>query len=125
MPAISTPTATASAISASPASVVRGTGNDSDGRRPGVTSHSGRRSMKRRILLPVLLAVAVAAGPSTAFAQSPREGVDRTEPPGPAPTGADMPTVGGNLANQHYSGLTQITKRNLSRLGPVWRTHGS
>src|SRR5688572_19722526 len=36
-----------------------------------------------------------------------------------------MPTVGGNLANQHYSGLTQISKRNLDRLGPVWRTHVS
>ena len=41
------------------------------------------------------------------------------------PTGADMPTVGGNLGNQHYSALTQIGKRNLDRLAPVWRTHVS
>jgi glucose dehydrogenase len=81
--------------------------------------------MKPRILLPVLLAVAVVVGPSTAFAQSPRGAVERTEPPGLAPTGSDMPTVGGNLANQHYSGLRQITKRNLNKLGPVWRTHVS
>ena len=36
-----------------------------------------------------------------------------------------MPTVGGNLGNQHYSALTQITKQNLHKLGPVWRTHVS
>lgn len=77
--------------------------------------------MKSRLLAPILLAVAVAAGPTAASAQ-PRSG---SEPGGLAPTGADMPTVGGNLANQHYSGLTQITKRNLDRLGPVWRTHVS
>ena len=36
-----------------------------------------------------------------------------------------MPTVGGNLGNQHYSALTQINKSNLKQLGPVWRTHVS
>jgi len=41
------------------------------------------------------------------------------------PSGDDMPTVGGNLGNQHYSSLKQIDKRNLNRLGPVWRTHVS
>ncbi|MCP2635500.1 PQQ-binding-like beta-propeller repeat protein [Microbacterium sp. HD4P20] len=41
------------------------------------------------------------------------------------PTGADMPTVGGNLGNQHYSGLTQIDKTNLDQLAPAWRTHVS
>jgi len=45
--------------------------------------------------------------------------------PGLEPTGADMPTVGGNLGNQHYSGLTSIGKRNLDRLAPAWRTHVS
>ena len=39
------------------------------------------------------------------------------------PTYEDMPTIGGNLGNQHYSGLTQITKRNLDQLAPAWRTH--
>lgn len=41
------------------------------------------------------------------------------------PTQEDMPTVGGNLGNQHYSALDQITKRNLSQLAPAWRTHVS
>jgi quinohemoprotein ethanol dehydrogenase len=36
-----------------------------------------------------------------------------------------MPTVGGNLGNQHYSALKQINKHNLHELGPVWRTHVS
>jgi glucose dehydrogenase/plastocyanin len=81
--------------------------------------------MRPRILLPILLALTVAGGPSAALAQTPRPGADRTGPSGLAPTGADMPTVGGNLANQHYSGLKQITQRNLDQLGPAWRTHVS
>ncbi|MDG4825236.1 PQQ-binding-like beta-propeller repeat protein [Asanoa sp. WMMD1127] len=77
--------------------------------------------MRRRVLAPILLAVAVAAGPTTAAAH----GRGPNPPEGLAPTGADMPTVGGNLANQHYSGLTQINQRNLDKLGPAWRTHVS
>ncbi|HWV25643.1 MAG TPA: PQQ-binding-like beta-propeller repeat protein, partial [Aeromicrobium sp.] len=42
-----------------------------------------------------------------------------------APTGTDMPTVGGNLGNQHYSSLTQIKPENLEQLAPAWRTHVS
>ena len=41
------------------------------------------------------------------------------------PTGEDMPHVGGNLGNQHYSALDEISKRNLKKLGPAWRTHVS
>jgi glucose dehydrogenase/plastocyanin len=78
--------------------------------------------MRRRIFAPILLAVAVAAGPTAASAHGPGGG---TAADGLAPTGADMPNVGGNLANQHYSGLTQINQRNLDRLAPVWRTHVS
>ncbi|GLZ01255.1 hypothetical protein Acsp02_85060 [Actinoplanes sp. NBRC 103695] len=81
--------------------------------------------MKTRALLPVLLVVAVTVGPSTAFAVEPAGGAGRSEPPGLVPTGADMPAVGGNLANQHYSALTQINQRNLGRLAPAWRTHVS
>ncbi|MGM7698228.1 outer membrane protein assembly factor BamB family protein [Microbacterium sp. A84] len=40
-----------------------------------------------------------------------------------APTQEDMPTVGGNLGNQHYSALAQITKSNLDQLAPTWQTH--
>ena len=79
---------------------------------------------KPTAFLPVLLGVAVAFGPATVAVASPPAPAS-TEPPGLEPTGADMPTVGGNLANQHYSGLTQINKTNLHRLGPVWRTHVS
>ena len=73
--------------------------------------------MKPRMLLPLLAGVALSLGSVSAFAN--------TEPAGLTPTGADMPVVGGNLGNQHYSGLTQITKKNLKKLGPVWRTHVS
>lgn len=86
--------------------------------------------MKPRAPLSMLLGVAVALGSASAFAESGAGGIDveesdQLEPQGLEPTGADMPTVGGNLGNQHYSGLTEITKHNLDRLGPVWRTHVS
>jgi glucose dehydrogenase/plastocyanin len=70
------------------------------------------------------LTLAVAASPATAQGT----GTDPVPPAGLTgvePTGADMPTVGGNLGNQHYSGLTQITKDNLTQLAPTWRTHVS
>lgn len=40
-----------------------------------------------------------------------------------APSGSDFPLVGGNLANQRYSSLAQITPANLSRLGGAWMVH--
>lgn len=87
--------------------------------------------MKPRMLLPILVGTAVSLGSASAFADGHEHGDPHSgkhtqkEAEGLAPTGADMPVVGGNLGNQHYSGLTQITKRNLKRLGPVWRTHVS
>ncbi|GAA3349552.1 hypothetical protein GCM10020358_72120 [Amorphoplanes nipponensis] len=80
--------------------------------------------MKRRILAPTLLALAVATGPPAVLAL-PSTAAARPPVSGTAPTGADMPNVGGNLGNQHYSGLTGITRRDLDRLGPAWRTHVS
>ncbi len=70
------------------------------------------------------LTMAVAAAPAAATGS----GTDPAPPVGLSglePTGADMPTVGGNLGNQHYSGLTQITSDNLEQLAPAWRTHVS
>jgi quinohemoprotein ethanol dehydrogenase len=40
-----------------------------------------------------------------------------------APAGRDFPVVGGNLANQRYSSLAQITPANLNRLGGAWLVH--
>ena len=40
-----------------------------------------------------------------------------------APSAKDFPDVGGNLANQRYSSLVQITPANLSRLGGAWMVH--
>src|SRR5580704_37847 len=40
-----------------------------------------------------------------------------------APSGKDFPLVGGNLANQRYSSLSQITSSNVSKLGGAWRVH--
>lgn len=40
-----------------------------------------------------------------------------------APTTRDFPLVGGNLGNQRYSALTQITPSNVTQLGGAWLTH--
>ena len=37
-----------------------------------------------------------------------------------APTSRDFALAGGNLGNQRFSGLTQINKTNLGRLGGAW-----
>lgn len=73
--------------------------------------------------LGALVVFTVAASP--AYGASPASPVPPAGLTGLEPTGADMPTVGGNLGNQHYSGLTQIDKDNLDQVGPAWRTHVS
>lgn len=73
----------------------------------------------------VMLSLAVAASPATAGVAVAPDPVPPAGLTGLEPTGADMPTLGGNLGNQHYSGLTQITKQNLDQLAPTWRTHMS
>jgi glucose dehydrogenase len=70
------------------------------------------------------LVVLALAAPAYGLSR-PAEPVPPSGLTGLEPTGADMPTVGGNLGNQHYSGLTQIDKSNLDRLAPAWRTHVS
>jgi quinohemoprotein ethanol dehydrogenase len=90
--------------------------------------------MNARRSLSILLAGALAGGSvlmtDGAVADDATQTANAEAPTGPldaccTPTEADMPTVGGNLGNQHYSALTQIKKQNLHRLGPVWRTHVS
>ena len=57
-----------------------------------------------------LVVLALAASPAYGLVR-PAEPVPPAGLTGLEPTGADMPTVGGNLGNQHYSGLTQIDKQ--------------
>ncbi|MET0456211.1 MAG: PQQ-binding-like beta-propeller repeat protein [Mycobacterium sp.] len=93
-----------------------------------IKEHAMRRPWKTTLgavgIGALALALAVTAAPATALGT----GSDPVPPVGLTglePTGADMPTVGGNLGNQHYSGLTQITKENLDQLAPTWRTNVS
>ena len=69
-----------------------------------------------------LVVLTVAASPAYGLMR-PAEPVPPAGLTGLEPTGADMPTVGGNLGNQHYSGLTEITRQNLKDLAPAWRTN--
>jgi glucose dehydrogenase len=39
------------------------------------------------------------------------------------PGDEDFPKNGGNLGNQSYTGLTQISKANIANLGAAWVTH--
>ena len=70
--------------------------------------------------MALTLAASALGGPVMASIESAGGDLGAVEP-----AGTDMPTVGGNLGNQNYSGLTQINKRNLKKLGPTWRTHVS
>ncbi|NLP85172.1 PQQ-binding-like beta-propeller repeat protein [Microbacterium sp. CFH 90308] len=70
------------------------------------------------------IVVLALAGPAYGLSR-PAEPIPPSGLTGLEPTGSDMPTVGGNLGNQHYSGLTQIDQSTLDRLGPAWRTHVS
>jgi quinohemoprotein ethanol dehydrogenase len=86
-----------------------------------------RRLTKRSTAtgLGTLLAVTLAASPASGMMTASTSEPGLAELGAVEPTGEDMPHVGGNLGNQHYSALTQITERNLRKLGPAWRTHVS
>ena len=87
-----------------------------------------RTGLRPSSLLPLALAAVVAVGAAPALADDQRRAsapAVGVETPGLAPSGADSPTLGGNLGNQYYSGLTQIDKQSLKQLGPAWRTHVS
>lgn len=82
-----------------------------------------RKQLIRRMAVPALGTALIAS--LVAFSP-PGEAASTAEPAGLTavePSGPDMPTIGGNLGNQHYSSLAQITKNNLNRLAPTWRTH--
>ncbi|USQ81062.1 PQQ-binding-like beta-propeller repeat protein [Ornithinimicrobium faecis] len=76
------------------------------------------------VVFGTVLALSLATYPATGLGappeNAPPDAVSAVEP-----TTADMPNVGGNLGNQHYSGLTQINQQNLKKLGPAWQTHVS
>lgn len=75
------------------------------------------------IALSVGVVVSAAVAPAYAAGDDPASGaadLGATEA-----TGADMPTIGGNLGSQRYSELDDISQKNLKRLAPTWRTHVS
>ena len=71
----------------------------------------GVRTLFRRTVTSALAILGVLA--AVALAQSTWQ----------SPSGKDFPTVGGNLANQRYSALRQITKANIGKLGGAWSVH--
>lgn len=62
-----------------------------------------------------MLTAALVASLSLSFAA--------TKPAWESPSGKDFSTVGGNLANQRFSSLAQITPANISQLGGAWVVH--
>jgi outer membrane protein assembly factor BamB/plastocyanin len=73
---------------------------------------------KSKLLMVSLFAVGATA---TSLAVMPAQQIPNTSATTPA--GADWPQVAGNLASQGYSALTQISKSNITDLGPAWVVH--
>jgi len=71
------------------------------------------------ILVTALTATSVTFAQSTVIRPAPAFSGDELNA---FPT-TNWPTHGGNLANQRYSPLTQITRENIGDLKAVWRTH--
>ena len=68
-------------------------------------------------LTATLLAAGAIAMPALAFAAAADLNSCCT------PGDKDFPKVGGNLGNQNYSALRQITRSNVKTLGGLWLTH--
>src|SRR5262245_29749760 len=75
--------------------------------------------MKSKLILSLLIAVGVMATSSSAMAAA-KDLNACCEP-----TDQDFLKNGGNLGNQSYTSLSQITKANIGNLGPAWMVHVS
>ena len=73
--------------------------------------------MNYKLLTALLLSAGVIAAPSVAFAAAADLSSCCT------PGDKDFPKVGGNLGNQNYSSLKQVTRSNVRTLGGAWLTH--
>jgi len=79
------------------------------------------RSVAPRVLVVIAL-MAIACGfPSLSRAQTP-VAAPAASPAG-EPAGQEWPTYGGNLYNQRYSGLDQISAQNVQGLKGAWVYH--
>lgn len=68
--------------------------------------------LKLNLIASAVMAIAVTAAASAAFAQSAL-----------TPTAQDWPYQAGNLGSQGYTSLTQINKSNVKSLGPAWQAN--
>ncbi|HMC71386.1 MAG TPA: PQQ-binding-like beta-propeller repeat protein, partial [Mycobacteriales bacterium] len=73
--------------------------------------------MKFKLLTTLMLSAGVIAAPAAAFAAA--ADLDSCCTAGDK----DFPKVGGNLGNQNFSSLKQITRTNVRTLGGLWLTH--
>jgi alcohol dehydrogenase (cytochrome c) len=73
--------------------------------------------MNYKLLTALILSAGVIAAPSIAFAAAADLNSCCT------PGDKDFPKVGGNLGNQNFSSLRQVTRSNVRTLGGLWLTH--
>jgi len=73
--------------------------------------------MNYKLLTALMLSAGVIAAPSVASAAAADLNSCCT------PGDKDFPKVGGNLGNQNYSSLRQVTRTNVKTLGGLWLTH--
>src|SRR6195952_4732642 len=73
--------------------------------------------MKYKLLTTLMLSAGVIAAPAVAFAAAADLASCCTA------GDQDFPKVGGNLGNQNFSSLRQVTRSNVKTLGGLWLTH--
>ena len=74
--------------------------------------------MKLKTLAAALLSAGVIAIPAASHAATAADLASCC-----TPGDQDFPKVGGNLGNQNYSSLRQVTRSNVKTLGGLWLTH--
>jgi alcohol dehydrogenase (cytochrome c) len=74
--------------------------------------------MKPQTLAAALLSAGVIAVPTASYADTAADLASCC-----TPGDQDFPKVGGNLGNQNYSSLKQVTRSNVKTLGGLWLTH--
>jgi len=82
-----------------------------------------RTGMKLKAVVSSLLAVGALATGYAVVGQNAAPLAARDLNTCCAPADQDWPTVSGNLGQQSYTSLSQITKANIGNLGPAWITH--
>src|ERR1700688_225139 len=68
-------------------------------------------------IVALMILAALCGTARTAHSQTSTAGVHRSQ----SPTNLDWPVYGGQVAGDHYSGLSQINRKNVHELQLAWK----